>query len=99
MYIGAQLTLTTANTNYRLKDLIDAIETMPQGNASEVIVQADSGTGTVLVGDSEMSATRYGYLLNPGDSRTYRLSNRIQTGDIYLRSPTAGKKVNVEVIA
>ena len=99
MYIGVQLTLAVANTAYNLKTLIDAIEPMLQGTADEVVIQADSGAGTVLVGDSQISGTRYGYVLAPGDSRTYRLPGRIRTNEMWLRSATAGKKVNVEVLA
>lgn len=99
MYIGVQVTLTSANTNYNLKTLIEAIEPMLQGQVDEATIQADEGTGTVLVEDASLSGTRYGYVLNPGDSRTYRMPGRIRTGEIYLRSATAGKKVNVEVMA
>jgi hypothetical protein len=56
-------------------------------------------TDVVLIGDSFISLTNYAYVLAVGASRTYRSSSTssVQVGSIYVESPTAGQKLNIEL--
>ena len=81
-YVAVTVTLTSANTNYRLLDLVNAIlaaesntDTNIQcpGAARNVQVQSHPGidssggnTADVLFGDAKLSTTRIGTVLSPG---------------------------------
>lgn len=78
-YVAVLVTLTNANTNYKLIDLVNAIIQNEGGAAAfqeapgmvrEVTMQAYAGidgvggnSNDVLVGDALLSATRFGYVL------------------------------------
>jgi len=106
-YIAVTVTLTSANTNYNLLALVNAIltPTLSPGACRELSLQNTNGnTASVLVGDAELSSTRIGYELTAGSStvgmsRTYRCSgsNSVSIADIYVRSASAGQKLNVEI--
>jgi hypothetical protein len=89
-----QVTLTDANTNYNLLTLVRAIDStfVDQGNIS---IQTDpANLGAVLMGDSNLSATRYGAKLSGGSSMFYE--KKALRGR-YARSATAAQKLNIEV--
>jgi len=87
-YVAVTITLTSADTNYELLTLVNAIlaaetgtsdQVQAPGACRELNIQADGGidgaagnTADVLIGDGFLSTTRYGYLLHPGESRNYR---------------------------
>jgi len=99
MYVAVTLTLTTASEFYNLATLLAAVSglTLERNHAQELLIQAKStNTGVVAVGDASISATRRGYELTSGDSRTYRTG--LQFSSVYLNSTAAGDKVNVEAI-
>lgn len=77
-FVAVQVTLTSANTNYNLLALVNAIIAAETGSPSTVavgmgrslILQSNPGidgaganTNDVLVGDGLLSTTRYGYVL------------------------------------
>lgn len=97
---GYQITLTTANTNYGLADLLAAIDADVPAETRELVLQSDAGNGAakVLIGDVNLSGTRYGVKLSTGDSRTYvQRRQSVDIRDIYLRTDTNASKVNVEM--
>ena len=100
-YAGITVTLTAADTNYSLGTLLAGIETGFIGTGKEVTIQLDEENvaGTyVLIGDSKLSATRRGYRLNRGESRTYRGdADVIPIGRMYVRSNNASVKLSVEI--
>lgn len=97
------LTLTSANTNYRLSTLIAAVEPNERTTFSEIMIRAVDGidgvganTNDVLIGDSNLATTRYYRPLAAGDS-TYLSSgggiNGETTTHWYVRSAGAGQKI------
>ncbi len=105
------ITLTTANTNYNIKTLIDAAilaqgAEVP-GTYRELNLQSHPGIDSVgansndiLVGDSLLSTTNIGYILQVGNARLYRSDH--QNGnliDLFVRSAGTAQKLNVEVFS
>lgn len=105
--VGMQVTLTSAATAYCLYDLMAAIDSTVPVNYCYIHLQADLSTNPVLVGDSAISATRYGYKINNGGAtgaeatvEWHTPANNISIKDIYLWGiTTASLKVNVLLIA
>jgi hypothetical protein len=94
-YFAVQVTLTSANTNYNLYDLVTAIEANAAPSVRELSLQADSNA--VLVGDASLGTTRYGYQLTSGASRTYRsFAANVPLSAIWARSTSSGAKINIE---
>jgi hypothetical protein len=96
------VTLTSADTNYNLNELIVAVEAAAPTITKELVIQAASTNGSsVLIGDLNLSGTNYGYELEAKDSRTYvnrDLGKGVDVRDFYLRSSGAGQKVSVELV-
>lgn len=81
-YVGVTVTLTLANTNYNLLELINAIlaaetgtdaNVQSPGSARNVQIQSYPGidgvgtnTADILLGDAKLSTTRMGSVINPG---------------------------------
>lgn len=112
-YVAVQVTLTSADTAYRLLDLVNAIlaaeSNMPTppmvcpDACGHLVIQAEPAnadtSGGVVVGDGLISTTRYGYDLLKGVSMNYGATgNVIQFGSMYGLSHTAGQKLNIEVM-
>lgn len=92
--LGFQVTLTLADTNYHLIDLVRAIDADFKDVATKVSLQTDDeNSGTILIGDVNLSATRFGAELNVTDSMAVGNSVR----GVYARSASAGQKVNIAV--
>lgn len=98
-YIAVQVTLTLANTNYNILSLVQAIEDTCPAACRELQIQAATANAdVVLIGDAELSATRFGYELARLDSAKYRSDHsNVILGGKYARSATAGQKLNVEI--
>ena len=96
------LTLTTKNTKYRLSDLIAAIDANERTQFKQVLIQGGpNNSDDVIVGDGNLSATRYGYALRAYDSRLYQDSGQAgqTTADKYLMCVnTDGMQVSAELI-
>lgn len=105
------ITLTTANTPYQLKSLIDAAilaqgAEIP-GTFRELNIQSWPGidgvgpnTNDILVGDSKITTTNVGYIIQSGQSRLYRSDK--QNGsliDLYAQSAGSAQKLNIEVFS
>jgi hypothetical protein len=97
------LTLTSADTNYKLSTLIAAVNPDERTRFSEIQLRAVDGidgvgsnTNDVLVGDAYLSTSRYYRPLSAGDS-TYLSDGSGRNGETttvwYLRSAGAGQKV------
>lgn len=110
-YVAVQVTLTTADTPYRLLDLINTVLAGESGMASppmvcpdacgHLILQTDSSsTGPILIGDGLISTSRYGYQIAKSAAQSYTSGNLnvIQLGSMYVQSHTMGDKLNVEVM-
>ena len=96
---SVQLTLTTADTNYHLPDLVAAVDAAISKRCGSLVIQADpANAGNVLMGDALVSGTRYGAKLGAGDAHGISLHfNGASTEGIYLRPDTNAQKVNVEI--
>lgn len=95
---GYTVTLAAADTNYKLADLLTAIDSGITGGYSELILQSDQGNGAAVirVGDVNLTDNRCAFKLNAGESRTRQLVvNGINLSEYYLRCNLAGKTVNV----
>ena len=104
------VTLASANTNYDLRTLINAaigttVAEVPD-SYRELNLQAYPGidgvggnSNDILVGDSQLSTSNIGYILQSAQSRLYRsnTSNGI-LGDIYVRSAGASQKILVDFV-
>lgn len=111
--VSITVTLTTANTNYSIYELIEAAalaESVPYEIPSacrELSIQSHPGidgtganTKDILMGDSELSTTRIGYVLNVGGSRTLRSTiGNVNLAGTYARSSGAGQKLNLDIQA
>lgn len=112
-HVAVEVTLTSADTAYNLLDLVNAViaaeakwdgAMVCPGNCARLVLQADPAnadtTGGVLIGDSLISATRYGYdLLKTAQPMVYTAPiNAIQFGALYGFSHTAGQKLSIEVM-
>lgn len=101
-YSAVKLTLTAGSTNYNLATLARAIDADVPGECRHLVIEADASNAAgsqVSVGDVNMSGTRYGYQLGPGDSRVYEdAQGLIRLSQINLRGSTTNLQVNVEVM-
>lgn len=99
---GYTLTLTSANTNYRLATLIAAINAAETTNVSSITISSDdANAGVVLVGDAELASTRYGARLLTGESMSFDTGSGINdqsTANKYLRSATAAQVIHVSLV-
>ena len=95
-YFGISVTLTPASSGQNLFALLQAVEANVPATCRELTIQAQS-IAAVDVGDASISATRRGYELQVGDSKTYRSSavQDVPIGAIYLFSAGAAV-VNIE---
>jgi hypothetical protein len=92
--LGFQVTLTLADTNYHLIDLVRDIDSSFLDVANKVSLQTDDeNSGTILIGDVNLSATRFGAELNVTDSMAVGHSVR----GVYARSASAGQKLNIAI--
>lgn len=90
-----QVTLTDADTNYKLLTLVREIDANFVDSPAELSIQSDeTNADDILVGGSALAADRFGYRLNQGEGRTYQ---RKSLGNTLARSATAAQKLNIEV--
>lgn len=90
-----QVTLTDADTNYKLLTLVRAIDSTFVDSPAELSIQSDeTNAADVLVGGPSLAADRFGYRLNQGEGRTYQ---RKSLGNTYARSASASQLLNIEV--
>ncbi len=96
------LTLTTKNVAYQLSALVAAINAAERTQFKQVLIQGHpDNSDDVIVGDINLSETRYGYALRAYDSRLYQDSGQAgqSTADKYLMCvDTDGMKVSVELV-
>jgi hypothetical protein len=92
--IGAFVTLTSANTNYNLAELVQAVLDAETGTASggvvpsmvrQVVIQsypglagAGANTAEILIGDGKLSTARFGIVLTVGAN----FSDRSNTNNV-----------------
>jgi hypothetical protein len=94
MNTAVQVTLAAADTNYELLALVRALEPGYIDNG-EVTIQADPLNAVdVLVGDSSLSAVRFGLALASGQGRSY---SRGGLYGRYVRASAAAQKLNIEI--
>lgn len=93
---GYQVTLTTADNNYDLLALVRAIDVEFIDFANQITLQADdSNSDSILVGDSDLSATRYGAKLSATDALAMGVGSSLK--GINARSATDAQKINIFV--
>lgn len=94
-YTAAQLTVPAA-TRVKLRTLLLTVDQNVQAVPSHLTIQCDpASTDDLLIGDSQLSTSRYGLRLAAGQSQTY--PNGVNLNYIYLYS-TGGALANVEVV-
>lgn len=91
--IGFQVTLTSSNTNYHLLDLVRAIDASFRDVGKVSLQSDDANSAVILVGDSNLSATRFGSKLNVTDAMPAGYS----VAGVYARSASAGQKLNISI--
>ena len=95
---AAQVSLADTNA-HRLADLLAALTIPFQFNRGiQLDIQADSGnSGTVSVGDGNLSTSRYGRILAASAVMTLGPDDTddVSTLDIYLLASAATQKVNI----
>jgi hypothetical protein len=100
---GIQVTLAAAGTKYQLSALLAAIDANAATKFRRLQLQSDptNGAARVLVGDSNISTTRYGYKLLAGDfGPVYQdVVPSFPTQDMWLQADTNTTLVNVEGLA
>ena len=100
---GITVTLTTASTVYNLATLIAAIDGNASNHFRRLQIQSDpaNASSNIYVGDANVSATRKGYVMLPGDYGPAESDQvpSLSTLDTYLVSDTSGVKVNVMAVA
>jgi hypothetical protein len=90
--LGFQVTLTTEDTNYHLVELVRDIDSTYLDVATKVSLQADDeNADTILIGDENLSSTRFGAELNVTDSVSVGICLR----GVWARSATAAQKLNI----
>lgn len=93
------ITLTSANTNYGVDELLLAENAAERIHCQEVTFQAPSGnTNPILIGDGSLSATEFGYSLVAGGSVTIRGTagaNSIALNSFKVRSAGAAQGLSV----
>jgi hypothetical protein len=100
-YTTVQVTLTAnSNPSQQLWALANAIDSAVPQAASSVTIQADpANTAAILIGDASTTATRFGYSLTAGGSRTYdKSSQAVLFGFLYAFTTGTGQKLNIEVM-
>jgi hypothetical protein len=93
------VTLTSANTNYGVDELLLAENAAERIHCQEVTFQAPTGnTAVILIGDGSLSATEFGYSLAAGTILTIRGSagaNSVGLNAFKVRSANAGQLLSI----
>lgn len=101
------VTLTLANTNYKLADLLAAIDpdiigTLTKGRCQYLQLQFDinAGADSLYIGNANLSPTNCGVILVATQAWPVQSleNNLIRTDQIYLRSNGAGHVVYVAML-
>lgn len=106
------VTLTSANTNYHIIDLINALTSLSSvgaqvpGATREFILLAFPGvdgtganTNDILIGDANVSATNFGVALPAGANVIFRSTyDNAQVAGLYVRSAGASQKLCITVM-
>lgn len=100
-YVALQVNITPATTALNLLALMRAVDASCPGTCRELTVQIDPDTPAckVKIGDANLAVGRYGYMLIPTASRTYRsVCEDVLIADLWVWSDTNNTKLNVEVM-
>jgi hypothetical protein len=98
----SQATVPLTTSPQQLIVLIRAIagHANDEGTCTYLVIRGhDTNTSTILEGDSSLSATNYGILLNPGDSRTFtngKGCNDVSLLNKWLMGSAAGQYADLE---
>jgi hypothetical protein len=91
---GIQVTLTDADTNYDLLTLVRGVDSGFKDVARQITIQADaSNSVAVLIGDANLSATRYGARLDVTDALA--LTELAYLKGLNARASASGQKLNI----
>ena len=101
---GMQLTLTSAATAYNLYTLLYAIDTGIPTNVCELVIQGDATNAAIVyVGDSSISATRFGYAFAASGATSALVLGNSRSGislkSVYFWSIGAAGKVNITLLS
>lgn len=94
------VTITSANTNYTLLTLAQAVDPTVTNNVSIVSIQADSSVqATYRLGNSSLSNTDYGVALS--NFQMFGMAqeaNIIILGNMYVRCNIAGQRLHLTLV-
>lgn len=101
MFFIRNITLTAADTNYRLYTLLNAADSRIPARCAEIQIQAaTANTAKVLIGDGGLSGSVFGKELNAESSTTIGAgsnSNTVPLKNLWARSASAGQVLNIIV--
>lgn len=96
------VTLASANTDYSLLALMQAVDAAAPTRCSKLNIQLDlsAGSAHLYVGNSDVSGSNYGAVLVAGQVKVWEMgeTNRILLSQIYLLSDTASQQVNIDAL-
>lgn len=103
-YVGTVVTLTSANTNYNLLTLIQALTgySGANGMVAWLHLQATAGNaGAILIGDASMTGSVFGFSLAAAANHIYGpfVMSALSLANIWVRSASAGVTLSVETLA
>lgn len=103
MNIYPSLSVSVTTTPQKLLTLLRAVDSTIAPFGREVTLQSDpANTGkNISVGGSSVTTVNRGYVLTPGDSRTYRSDETnaaCPLAAMYVASDSGTAQLNVEVI-
>lgn len=98
-YTAVQVTVPNGSAA-NLWALCQAVDSTFPGECQVLSLQAaGDNVATILVGDSNISTSRYGYSLANGDSRSYSGDqNNVHVGLLYVWGTGASLELNVEAM-
>lgn len=103
MNIYPSLSVSVTTTPAKLLTLLRAADSTIAPFGREITLQSDpANTGkNISIGGSSVTTTNRGYVLTPGDSRTYRsddANGACPVAQMYVATDTGTAQLNVEII-
>jgi hypothetical protein len=101
------VTLTNANQNYRISDLLQAVDPAISGGYQEITFENDNDNTASTdmrflktATQANLSDTNFDFRLGNGEDKVFRSDvNSLMVGDWYVRSDLANARLNVTLVA
>lgn len=96
------VSVTVPNTKTSLLSLLQTADPTIAPRGREITLQNDpANANNILVGNGGLTSGNYGYVLRPGDNRTYRaasMSDAAALPVMYVMTNTGTAQLNVEIV-